>query len=572
MANRYLKISSFAGLDERNVIGDKLYLSPDMLNFTVCDDGSIKKRSGRKKSSVEFNGSVYRMWSGYIDGEICFIVCAGTKIYKYDFENHIFNAVNITAGKCKHIFAFGNALFFICNSGYFKYENGIFSLHQPYVPVIAISCLNDGTGVNFEKPNMLTGKKRMRFCGDGYSAEFTLREKNIDSVLWVKVSGEAVSSWSADLQRGVITFSAAPDAGIDNIEICWEKQSTARPEIVSGCTRSMIFGGDTDSRVFLYGNSQYPNYRYYSELADGVPSAEYFPETNYTVIGSSVITDMVQQYDRQLIFTQDRAYYSYCELRQDSMGMYYPSFPVYNLNTEKGNLITGSNAVIDNTPVTLCADGLNRWVSTTVQDERNASVFSQAISETVRRILQNENENNCCLYDDGKNGELYFSTPYGLYIYNYASKVWYKHDSINAVQICRVKEKLYWINREGELYYTSPELKNDDGNTIFAYWVSPVSNFASRGRCFNLSAVTVTADNSEGSDITVTVSPAEIGQTMNSQTVSVDGNEQEIRSFKFRTELKRATGGKVTLTTTHLSRNGKIHGIKFKIKDKGVER
>ncbi|MBO7157079.1 MAG: hypothetical protein J6W31_00590, partial [Clostridia bacterium] len=86
----------------------------------------------------------------------------------------------------------------------------------------------------------------------------------------------------------------------------------------------------------------------------GQPSAEYFPENNYTVIGSYPITDIISQYDRQLIFTKERAYYSYCQLRTDVEGHLYSSFPVFNLNGEKGSLLPFGGCIMNNEPVTVC--------------------------------------------------------------------------------------------------------------------------------------------------------------------------------------------------------------------------
>ena len=574
MANGLLTINKFGGLDERNVYSHNPSLSPDMNNFTVLEDGSLKKRCGSKLCATDLNGSVYRMWRGYVNGILHFIVCAGTRIYKYDFETDSFVTINITAGKCHHIFGFGNAVYFLCNSGYFKYENNIFNLVSPYIPLVAVACAPDGSGTLYEKVNMLTGKKRMQFSADGTSTVYTLGEKEIDSVLWVKENGNEIENWTADIQNGTVSFaqSSVPRKGLNNLEICWEKASTAKAKTITSCTDGMNFGGNTDTRVFLYGNPEYPNYRFYSELANGLPSAEYFPETNYTVIGSSTITDMVQQYDRQLIFTEDRAYYSYCELRNDSLGNYYPSFPVYNLNFEKGNLIKGSSAVIDNTPVTLSDDGLNRWVSTTVQDERNAVCFSAPISNTVKRILETGNAENCCIYDRQSTGELYFSTPYGLYIYNYKTSVWYRYDAVNAIQFCEIPGRLYWLDKDGRLYYFSEELTLDENKAVTAYWCTPISNFGAKGRKFDLLSVTVDVDNDNGTDLTVTANPNEIGQIMNSQTVSVDRNNSLLRRFFFRTEIKRVNAAKIIVSSTHESRQADIKSITFKIKNKEVER
>ena len=68
----------------------------------------------------------------------------------------------------------------------------------------------------------------------------------------------------------------------------------------------------------------------HTALGDGVPNPEYFPENSFRVIGDTAITDIIQQYDRQLIFAQDRAFYSYCDLTTDAMGNAYASIAPYD--------------------------------------------------------------------------------------------------------------------------------------------------------------------------------------------------------------------------------------------------
>lgn len=572
MANRFLRIQAFGGLDERNLFSDDPTRSPDMNNFTVCEDGSLKKRPGHAAVDCDFNGKVYRMWQGYIDGALVFLVCADHSLYRYDFQNDSFTAVGGIIGACHHIFSFGNAVYFLCNTGYYKYADGAFEAVEPYAPLVAVSCLADGSGTLYEKVNMLTGKKRQRFSADGTSTVYKIGEKDIERVIYARINGENVENWTADTVEGTVTFETPLSAGLNNLEICWTK-NTSREAMISDCTCSMSFGGNTDTRVFLYGNPNYPNYRFYSELADGLPSAEYFPETNYTVIGASAITDMVQQYDRQLIFTEDKAYYSYCELRSDTLGNYYPSFPIYNLNFEKGNLVKCNPTVIDNTPVTFSNDGLNRWVSTTVQDERNAVCFSGPIRDTVNRILQNGKTELCRFYDKQSSGELYFSTPYGLFIYNYVLGVWYKYDSINAIQFCEIPGRLYWIDTNWVLHYFSEEFKNDQGNTVNAYWRSPIGRFGAKSGKFDLRWVSVEANGENGVDITVTAEPREQGQRMNSQTVSETGTGSAVlKAYKFRTEIKRSQGARVTVSSSHPSFEADIKAINFKITDREAER
>ena len=73
-----------------------------------------------------------------------------------------------------------------------------------------------------------------------------------------------------------------------------------------------IFGGDVDTRVFLYGNPDERNRIRYSAPEDGIPSVEYFPTFNQLDVGPKnfAVTDLTRQYDRLLVTTnKPEAYY-----------------------------------------------------------------------------------------------------------------------------------------------------------------------------------------------------------------------------------------------------------------------
>lgn len=128
----------------------------------------------------------------------------------------------------------------------------------------------------------------------------------------------------------------------------------------------MIFGGNTDNRIFIWGSEDEPCTIRHTALGDGVPNPEYFPENSFRVIGDTAITDIIQQYDRQLIFAQDRAFYSYCDLTTDAMGNAYASYPVFALNASKGSLIYGGGTNCRR----LSDHLLRRWAESLGSDER----------------------------------------------------------------------------------------------------------------------------------------------------------------------------------------------------------
>ena len=271
-----------------------------------------------------------------------------------------------------------------------------------------------------------------------------------------------------------MTLETAPEAGINNLEILYDVGEDRR-EVILGAKGVMLFGGDTDGHVFLWGNEEYPAYRFHSELAGGVPSAEYFPENNYTVIGGSKITDIISQYDRQLIFTGDRAYYSYCQLRTDTLGNAYASFPVYNLNGEKGSILENMGCMMDNQPVTLCADGLNRWESTSVENEKNAVCFSGPIGETMRRLLARGETGGMRLFNLRCTGELFFVVGEEAFVYHYPTGVWYAYDNFRGEHFAEHEGQLY-MTRDNVILFLDPTSAYDEEGVICAVWESPFTS------------------------------------------------------------------------------------------------
>lgn len=84
-----------------------------------------------------------------------------------------------------------------------------------------------------------------------------------------------------------MTLKTAPkapeNAGTSNIEIRFAKTTEDRKKIL-GCTIFAIYGMDgSGDRVFFSGNGKYANTEWFSGLTDPT----YFPDINYSVVGSS---------------------------------------------------------------------------------------------------------------------------------------------------------------------------------------------------------------------------------------------------------------------------------------------
>ena len=101
------------------------------------------------------------------------------------------------------------------------------------------------------------------------------------------ITGESIAVKSFDAVKGTVTLSSAPrapeNAGTSNIEIKFAKTTETRKKIF-GCTIFAIYGLDgSGDRVFLSGNDGFANMEWFSGLSDPT----YFPDSNYSAVGSS---------------------------------------------------------------------------------------------------------------------------------------------------------------------------------------------------------------------------------------------------------------------------------------------
>lgn len=476
-----LQVTKFGGLDERKTFESELSYATEMKNFRITENFTLKKREGLTACALAPT-VITGMWSGYLGTRRYFLFTAGEALYRLDDGMKTAEEIgNVGEGK-NVMFEFNRRVYIKNQNKYTSFDGETFREVTGYVPLVAIGCRPDGAGERFEDINLLSPYRRVQFIGDGSSRDFRLPETDLASIGPVLINGRP-SPYPIrfrQLGEGRFGLDGTPAEG-EIVEVTYQAKSDRR-DVILKASGVMLFGGDTDGHVFLWGNPDAPNVRYHSELADGQPSAEYFPENNYTVIGDSEITDIVSQYDRQLIFTKDRAFYSYCELQTDVPGNVYASFPVYNLNGEKGNLLKNTGCIVNNEPVTLCADGLNRWTSTTVENEKNAVCFSGAVGNTMRALLAKGQFDSLLLFNLRATGELFFFCGGGkVLIYQYRIGVWYAYDGIDADYLVEHDGNLY-IASGARILFLDPENGADILDPFDAVWESPYLSFRERVR------------------------------------------------------------------------------------------
>jgi hypothetical protein len=552
----------FVGIDQRKKLSDGIRTSTDMTNFKVTDSGSLERRA----SIIErfrFAGDVDGIWSGMLYGKETVAVVASGKLYAVDptVESGDIRLIgNACYGKCR-IFEFNGALYIKSKSYYGKYDGTSIGPVEGYVPCVALSCTPNGEGQPFEQINLLTDKRRQLFSSDGQSDTYVLAEEGVYAVVSVKINGNDYSG-EYTLENGHrVKFVSPPEAGLNNVEITYSKATaqTDRDRIMN-CTNVMLFGGNSDGRAFLWGNEDLPNHRFHSDLANGVPSVEYFPVNAFTVIGNSKINCIVQQYDKQLIFTKNEAYYSYSELRDDGIGNVVTSFPVFSLNGSKGCLIETEGCVIDNRPVTLCDDGFNMWESTSIENERNAICFSSQINEFLNGLSLAEKE-NIRIFDFQAHREFYCVVNGKAFVFNYGNGAWYCFDEFKGGIFSVCGSKLYFANENSVFNFADTNNKRK----IVCNLESPfITNATDRGNC---DVTLLEADIFVEGETTVTVEFEKSNGDKKTRRFYYHNGTSRFFRIAVRPSLKGAMPFRIRM---NIESHGQfaLHGITIKTRDK----
>lgn len=488
-----VKYFIFGGLDE-NAKGKGGYAA-SCFGFYIDESGSLVKGNGLEEV-ISTPGVVTGMWGGTIAGKRILAFVAGNRLYIYNIDTETTTDAGYTGGDESAMFEFDGKLYILCSGGYYRYDGTTLSSVEGYIPLVAISSTHDGGGTAYESVNMLTPKRRQKFSCNGSATTYRLAERNIYSVISVDINGEVLSpaGYTVDTVDGIVTFDIPPAAGLNNMEITYSMTTSSR-SVVLGCKKAMLFGSNADERIFLWGNALHPNCRYNSDLADGVPSAEYFPVTGYTYIGSAPITDIVQHYDRQLIFTKNSAYLSVCETRTSLSGQTYLSFPVYPLNPSKGSLTCCNGATVEGMPVSVCDDGINVWQATEVESQRNAVCISTPIKQAVS-VGIHSGSTNLTVFSDVSSGRLFAALGNSIYVYDSNRKCWFKLEGITALRFTSAFGRVYIYSSGMKIYRLSPSLVNHN-----AEYTTHFTEF-SPGRLVSINSLILTVkvgDNTAGS-------------------------------------------------------------------------
>ena len=397
----------------------------------------------------------------------------------------------------------GNVSFFtfdkkvyILSGKYQSWDGTTLEEVEGYTPLVFINTPPSGGGLIYDEINMLSPKKHQTFNGDGTSTTYYLAQnnevagRNLDSIDRVLINGSEVSStdYTTSLVQGTVTFNTAPPQGMDNVDIYWTCDDGDR-HIIENMQYGTIFGGDVDTRVFVYGNPEFPNRAYFSGIADDgahvAPSVEYFPATAQVDVGPSnfALTDLTRQYDRLLATTnKPEAYYLTISTEQLPVTLadnsqttrYVPAVSTFPLNEAHGNMAMGQGQLLDNYPVTIDKNGLSLWKATNVRDEKNMEDISQRINIDLNELDMAAMKT----LDFQEERQLWFGYGNRFYIYNYSNKTFSRISLVDSFACCSVLGKNAYMGLEdGRIIKWDKEFRTFDRQTIESHWEMNFSDF-----------------------------------------------------------------------------------------------
>lgn len=469
------QIKKWLGLNE-SPDGDthmKMGEAAEMRNFRITAENHLQIRPGYGTlCTLSAGHPVNGLWRGYVNGTFHLVAACNGHLWDIDLEDRTATDKGAIQDGQTFFFGFSDKLYILTGTEYYSWDGeGAPVAVEGYIPIVTTAAPPAGGGTLLEPINLLTGKKRAEYSPDGEATTFQLPENNLDEL--ISVEGTEIT-YSTDLSKGTVTFSSAPPKGVNTITFTWRKNGGERTK-VTGKKFAELYNGESDSRVFLYGDGT--NEAIFSGLDEnGKASAEYFPQYNVIAVDSAntPITAMIRHYDRLLIFKTDSAYscsYSTLTLNSAVQAAFYTS----SLNRSIGNAAPGQARLVDNNARTVFGRSVYEWslAANSVRDERNAKRVSDKVAATLGAF----DLSKAICFDDEWNQEYYVFYGGQAIVNNYQNDSWYFYDNLPVTAVVAVEGTIYFGTPDGTLMEFSRSYRNDNLEDINAYWESGSMDF-----------------------------------------------------------------------------------------------
>ena len=179
------------------------------------DERHIWKMKRVRSVAASSNPKVAGLWQGIVNGTEYILGACDGKLWKlYDGEWKKEEIGDVDTTQTVRIFGFSENAYILDGKKYRKWDGTTYSEVTGYIPLILVSAIPSGSGTELEQINKLSDKRRVQYSPDGTATVFQLPETGLVSVDSVKVNAQDVTDgWTADTEKGTVTFSTAPTAG-----------------------------------------------------------------------------------------------------------------------------------------------------------------------------------------------------------------------------------------------------------------------------------------------------------------------------------------------------------------------
>jgi hypothetical protein len=453
--------------------------SPDMLNIIIGEDGELNKRTGYERlfpTSLGV-GKITGMYNyRKVNGSEYFLFTHNESLYVMDGDTPTLLFAGLNTGNETSFFTIGDICYIMDGMNIKAFDGIDLTYPDQYIPTLSISKEPAGGGTAYEDFNLLGSGFKDSFSADGVAKDFFLSLKELDDTPVVAVVNGVVivegAGLTVDRITGKVTFTTAPTKGTNNVIITAHKTYMEHLFFIRKCQFHTIYGGANDTRVFIGGNPDYPNYVWRSGLHDPT----YFPENGFYTFPQEV-KGFAKQYDSLIVELESSKYLISFMLNNGE-----PSFPSKPINDQIGTLATKSIQIIENNPVSLSKHGVYMLTSTNVRDERNVNHLSKNVDQ---KLLKESNLENAISIDYDKKYWLGINSK--VYLFDYAVGEWFIFDSIPASCFLEKDGFLYFgSSSEGLIYRFKKTTElypfNDDEQPITAYWLSKTFSFGADER------------------------------------------------------------------------------------------
>jgi hypothetical protein len=472
--------------------------SPDMLNLIPSDRGALDGRRGKINLFTSLGAGITKMLGVYrkSTGDI-YVFSYGTKFYKItDLDAGTYSEVFTgMSGTRVRWFNYNDLFYFQDGTTYYQFDGTNVTTVSGKIPTIAISTPPAGGGTLFEPLNYISAGFKQQFSADGVATAYQLALSGLDAtLLTATVDGVAkveTTDFTVNRTTGVVTFTVAPpETTPDNVIITAYKTFTGNQSEIFNCTINYIWGGSDGSRIWLTGNSNFPNRDYVSAVKDPT----YFPVTGFDDIGNkdSPIKGYSQLYNTLIILTKREIF-----LRRAVEFDGETAYITERLNGGVGCIATDSIQILDNYPTFISKKGVYQVISTDAQNERNIRHISDDIDTnvnvlSVEGLLDMGNLENYVSIDFNNKYFLFNPSNGIVWLYDYRYIIddgllgqWFKLDNLYAECVLEIDSSLYFgdsrkgmvnrlMNKEDSNSYS--DVEDGELTAIYKYWTSKIFN------------------------------------------------------------------------------------------------